>query len=182
MAFSPLASPRSEKGRYGTRHPSSTSNYSLNLPVIIQPGTAFPAESKPQTSLSTPKNQTRDVRSQSLRNTPFKASEPSEVGHVGLASVQPMLMTMRCEQLRARCEGVGWCSMRRAIRWGMVHKERVLNVEIVQGADCAVCTVERNCAVLFLVFLNMVEVNYFNLGNPVVQNMKSAVPKNSYLQ
>ena len=35
--------------------------------------------------------------------------------------------------------------MRRAIRWGMVHKERVLNVEIVQGADCALwrlCSVE----------------------------------------
>ena len=46
-------------------------------------------------------------------------------------------LTMLCDQLRAQCEGLGWFTMRRAIRWGMVHKERVLNVEIVQGADCA---------------------------------------------
>ena len=68
-----------------------------------------------------------------------------QIGQKYLPSIQPSLMTMLCDQLRARCEGLGWFSMRRAIRWGMVHKERVLNVEIVQGAYCALwrlCSVE----------------------------------------
>ena len=70
-----------------------------------------------------------------------------QIGQEYLPSIQPSLMTMLCDQLRAQCEGLGWFSMRRAIRWGMVHKERVLNVEIVQGADCALCTVESvQCA------------------------------------